>query len=620
MTKHLLLIPVLLASVFQINVEYLGEPMWMLWGNPDNIHYDETSHTWINENPARENIFRRMDYVDGERGKYTSSERVPEKREYQLDFREDLFFKPEYYALQTLFAAPQQERKRRFVLINVEDAINTNTGPAEAQYRVWPHLGILYVGTVAYEEGYEVILWDEVVQGYTDIEKLIEPGDIIGLGLVVTGMERGLELARKAKKLGARYVIAGNDSAIFRSDQILSIPDKPIDAVFTSNSLYALRGFFRGISTTSLENISVLGVATVPEGRLRANEPTLLEEDRLDYKARKKAGEDDTFIVPKLDLYPEAYWEEVWRNYRLTFGHKHRDPKGVKNGLALLSQGCTRTGDLQVCAHCAIAEVANIVGIPSHDYLERVLDAYKSFGIDYIFNVCDSSYEMGLLADRLKEVGAYFPEGYLLYGRAWGIAHKPELLERWHSLTGGRLLVNVGMESGSEKILSGMMDKASQSGSRLEENREAVRRIKESDAHLHYSLIFGEPGETHDTCQKSLEFLEWSRAVLGTQLDSVETDIFWLNHGAPASQVFHDYEYAQKLAAQAGKEITREAWEQDFYQHRDTLVVPWECEEAWYRHFTHLSVEEAQEYNVQVASVMRTHEGAAAGRAYKPQL
>jgi len=618
MTKHLFLIPVFLALVFRIDVEYLGEPMWILWGNSANVHYDEDAHVWINKNPSHENIFRAMDLLDDEPGKYTSPERVPEKREHRLKFREDLFYKPEYYAIQTLLATPERERKRRFVLINVEDVINTNTGTAEAQYRVWPHLGILYVGTIAHEEGYEVLLWDEVVQGYADIEQLVKPGDIVGLGLVVTGMDRGIKIARQVKNLGANYVIAGNDSAIFRSDQILSIPDKPIDAVFTSNSLSAVRSFFQQSLVSDHLGNTIPGVATSPEGRIRANEQRLLQSERAEWKARKSAGEQDTFCVPEFDLFPEEYWQEVWRNYRLTFGHKHKRPGEVKNALALLAQGCTRTGDLRVCDHCAIAEVANIVGIPSHEYLEQTLEAYQSFGIDYVFNVTDSSYEMGLLATRLKEVGAYFPEGYLLYGRAWGIAHKPELIERWHSLTGGRLMINVGMESGSERILSGMMDKASQAGSRLKENHEAIRRIKGSGAHLHYSLIFGSPGESHETCRESLEFLEWSRAILGTQLDYVETDIFWLNHGAPASRVFRDYEYAKQLATQAGKEISRETWEHDFHRHHDTLVVPWECEEAWYRHFTELTVEEAQEYNTQVAAIMRTHEGAAAGRAYKP--
>ncbi|MCH7589878.1 hypothetical protein IIB34_02435 [PVC group bacterium] len=120
------------------------------------------------------------------------------------------------------------------------------------------------------------------------------------------------------------------------------------------------------------------------------------------------------------------------------------------------------------------------------------------------------------------------------------------------------------MDSGDETILELGIDKSNPSihtGSRLEENRTAIRLIKESGAHLHFSLIFGSPGESNDSCQRSLEFMHWAIDVLGTQLDTVESDIWWVNYGAPCSQVFEEYSYAQELAIKAGKEISTSALE-----------------------------------------------------------
>ncbi len=490
------------------------------------------------------------------------------------------------------------------------------------QYRIWPHLGLLCVGTVADQEGWDITLHDELVDGYVELEKFIEPGDVVGLSLVVTGMERGIELARQAKRLGASLVIAGNDSAIFRADQLLRLPDHPIDAVFTTNSLAAVRQFLRQIGTIKLDKINIPGVAIVPTGINRSNERNAIKAEREMRTQLQRQGQfnaQDVFVVPKLNLFTDEYWQKMWSNYRTIFGHKHKNPTGVRNGISLFAQGCTRTGTADVCSYCTIAGVADI-RMPTMEYLEQVLETYQSFGIDYMYNVTDSIFEMRPVLSALKNLGANFTEGLEIYGRAWGLAHHPELIDQWLSLTGGRLLINVGMDSGSDRMLNRGVIKASQEGSRLEENRQAVRNIAASGAHLHYSLIFGSPGETHETCEESLAFFEWTRSTLGKQLDQCETDLYWLNHGSPASRVFHDYGYAQELASLAGKKISHAAWQDRFGRHRDALVVPWECQEAWYDCSTSISVEEAQKYNAQVSTAMAKHESAAPGRgnAFRP--
>lgn len=599
----------LVLSTFQVKHDFTGQPEWLLWGNPDFITYDAERHVWVNKNTQIDSW--RLGNND-----LTKPEEVPEKQQYLIVFKV-LFLRQDdvQYASIGVFAT---QSKRRFGLINVEESINEMKGDA-TESRVWPHLGLLYIGTVADQEGWQVSLHDELVQGYVDLEQFVQPGDIVGLSLVVTGMERGIELARQAKRLGARYVIAGNDSAIFRSDQILALPGKPIDGVFTSNSLTAVRQFFQQIESADISELVIDGVSIVPSGLLVSNEVDAIKKERMKVFELRKKGEinpQDVFVVPKLDLYSKEYWKQVWTNYRKVFGHKHQRPNEVRNGLALFAQGCTRAASMDVCSYCTIAGVADI-RIPEVDYLASMLQTYQDFGIDYVFNATDSALEMKSVCKALKALGANFSEGLMIYGRAWGLSHHPEAIDEWLSLTGGRLLVNVGMDSGDERILQQGIGKASKAGSRLEENRQAVRNVKSSGAHLHYSLIFGSPGETRESCERSMEFFEWSRSELGTQLDQCETDIYWLNHGSPASRVLRDYQYAVELAACANKLISISEWNHYFHQYRDTLVVPWEVEEAWFKFFTSITVEEAQAYNAQVSSAMARHEGAAPGRLYK---
>jgi radical SAM superfamily enzyme YgiQ (UPF0313 family) len=594
-----------------IKTETQTGPAWLLWGNPEHISFDESAQEWFNANTGIEN-WRRGDIG------LTKPERVPVKKTLVALPRLDPMLH-----LYTRCVAPRDEslgisnraipQKQRLVLVNVEQMLN-ETKEGTAQYRVWPHLGINFVGTAAEEEGCEVQLWDENVAGNVPLEELLRPGDTLGLSLVVTGMERGIELARRAKALGAKHVIAGNDSAIFRANQVMAIADHPIDAVFTSNSVAAVRQFFRQIGGTPIEALSIPGVQVTTGQRARSNERSTLLDELAARRAEPK--DDEVLMVPNLALYP--HWDRIWKHYRETFGHKHQNPETVRNALALFAQGCTRTRGSKVCQYCTISGVADI-RLPKGSYLEKTVEAYDAFGINMVFNVTDSSFEMYPVVKGLQEVGARWP-AMIIYGRAQGIAQNPQLIEEWQKVATERLLINVGMDSGSDEILLKGIVKSSVEGcgSRLEENRQAVRHIKAAGAHLHYSLIFGSPGETIETCESSLRFLEWTVAELGGLLDICETDIFWLNFGSPAGQLFHDYGYAVHLASLAGKHITRDDWANEFVRFTQELVVPTHVEESWYRHFTSISLETAQLYNERAAQIMAAHTGSIRGRAFKP--
>ncbi|MBI2448299.1 hypothetical protein HYV44_01930 [Candidatus Microgenomates bacterium] len=607
--KRLAAVFLLFASIFQVSI--IERPAWILWGNPEGIEFDPSFNVYINHN-TRSEMWRHQEADPEKRAELLAPEHIPVKKTVKIGLKKLVFINQERYIFLAL-GASQVLDKRRFVLINVEQTLNERLGADDKQYRVWPHLGLISVGTVAYEEGWEVVLWDELVAGYAPIEELIHRGDILGLSLVATGIERGIDMAHRAKSLGARYIIAGNDSAIFRANQILSLPGKPIDAVFTSNDIAAIRGFFRQIDTAGFDHINIPGVQTMPGQLVRSNERKYLLRELLERKqARTKA---DVFIVPRIELYP--HWSEVWANYRKTFGHKHSNPNTVKNAISLLAQGCTRTRGTDVCSYCSIADVADI-NMPSRDYLAHTFEAYESFGVDMVYNATDSIYEMRSVARVLQELGISWP-AMTIYGRSQGVAQNPRLLEEWQKIATERLLVNIGMDSGNEQILQRGVTKSSTiHGSRLEENRQAVRSIRKAGAHLHYSLIFGSPGETRKTCEESIVFLEWTTEELGDQLDICETDIYWLTYGAPVARIFSDYGYAQELSAIARKTISRDEWGRGFATHADKLVVPRQVEEAWYRHFTDIDLDVANEFNDRAATIMERHTGSIRGRAFRP--
>lgn len=616
---RLSVVALIILSLFQIQMKPdKNRPLWDdFFGDPSRIEWSEEEGIWINHNYWVDNcMWVGLPYKEACYwiAKCKEPRRIPVEKVLVIKLREGYYRRPETYTTFCMAVVLNARGQGRFLLVNPDKTPNY-----EEQYKHWPHLGLLAVGTVAHEEGYDVVLWDELIQGHANLEELIKPGDIFGLSLLVSGMERGVELARQAKQLGARYVVAGNDAAIFRASQLLKLPDKPIDVVFTSNSTNAIRQFFREISYRGLSDLSIAEVATLPEQVVsHSNESASLE---MEFQRRKEERPDrlDGFVVPKLDLYSQSHWERVWYNYRSQYGHKHLKPERLRGALIHLAQGCTRTQGKEACTYCGIFGVAD-VRVPSEAYLARLLERYEAFGVNNLYNATDSAYEMYPLIKQLRNVG-FHTDNLQIYGRALGLADHPKLLEVWLSFVNDRLLINCGMDSGDEQILQqGIIKAHRKGGSRLHENRQAILKLRGKGAHLYYSCIFGSPGETRESCERTLDFIGWSMAELGMYLDLVETDIYWLNFGSAASRVFHDFEYAQQLAALAGKSITREQWENDFAQHADALSVPWSAQKSWYQRFTHIDVDVAYEYNDRSKLLNSQHPGHIAPRdfAFKP--
>lgn len=590
----------LMLAPFEVQAQRdKNQPVIPLWGGSGMIHYDEQQHVWFNRNFDNFVVAGRYDCAACWK-LFSEGYRIPVKKKYTIHFV-GFFRHPEHFTEAAMGFVLPASTKRRFVGINVEG------GTWEEHHKVWPHLGLLYVGTIAKQEGFDVVLHDEFIQGPAPLETLIEPGDIVGLSLLTTGIDRGVDIARLSKELGASMVVAGNDSAMFRAPELLSRANGAVDAVFTTNSLLSMRKFFR--QGGSLESVRY----TLQPGQ----EASFISNESIGVAfERKKFGEADFFTVPDLALFPQSYWDSVWSAYRNQWGHKHgSNAATVKNGIALFGQGCGRAYMGDICEYCTIRHVAN-VSIPSQRYLEETLGTYKDFGIDTFFNTMDSAFEFSNLADRLNQAGSV--DSLVMYGRAQPMAQHPELFDKWLRFANKRLLINCGIDSADRRILHTGINKSGSKGDRLEENKQAIRNVKAAGptAHLHFSLIFGSPGETEDSCKANLDFLQWAMDTLGEQLDVVEGDIFWVNFGAPASSVFTNYDEAVKRAALADKTITREQWHRDFAQYKDELSVPLHSEKAWYQHFTNISYERAHEYNAQVKLMMDKHEGRIAGREF----
>lgn len=602
------------ASLVQAEVKKSYEQVGM-WGDPNKIRFITETEEFENRNYYIDSwMYSCQPCVEQAKKPY----RIPAEKHYTFKIKLAKCRKPESFCAQAMLFSKLS--KRRLVLINPED---NSRDSMPLSVRCHPHAGLLHVATVAKQEGYEVIVWDELVQGWCNLEQLVQPGDVVGFSIVITGVKRAELLAHEAKKLGASAVVAGNDSAIFRCNQLLARPGRPFNAIFTSNSLNNWRQFLKEFNGRNINLLDIPEFKTRPGGVQHSNRRVDLVLEQTERKQLTKLSrfdKEDGFIVPDFSVYPQGYLPEVWKNFHTVYGHKHLYDADIRNALALLAQGCTRTQGVDACSYCSIYGVGD-VRIPSRKLMRAILEAYHRVKITELYLVTDSAFEMTPLINTLEEIQLPF-EAMTLYARAQGIVMNPQFIERWLRLTkSGRVQFNVGIDAGDEAMLLSGIGKSSVKGkgSRLAENKEVILALLGTGAHLHYSVIFGSPGESHESCKRTLEFIRWSLSLLGQQIDLVESDLYWLNFGSPSSQVFYDYSYAQGLAAKAGKNITRAEWWKHFGSRANELVVPWETERAWYTFFTNITLEDAQWYNSQVTELMLNHVGSIGGRAFFPR-
>lgn len=549
----------LLLFSFTVEIETINAKNFVLdsWeerlcanGHFEDIEFDESQGRWYRWYPLKKVLKIKMKKVD-------------------------LFCKDDFRILWLpTITQKRQKLSGRMVLINVdkEDTDYSSHGQS------WGHLGLLHIGTVAEQEGLEVVLWDEFILGKADLGILVQPGDVVGLSVLVTSVVEAQDYARKAKGIGASYVFCGNDQASFRAQQMLR--NNAIDGVFIGDDLTPIRKVLRTLRQES----------TLPDSEVAG----FVRRGQSMVVSRKRRQDAEYFIIPNLSLYPQEYWEKVWDNHRKLNGFEYSSPNTLKNSTILLAGGCSRGKNL--CAYCSIYDAWNIRKA-NEEQVSNLISTYKDFGINDFFSVADSMYEMAAVLEQIRESGQKLPN-LALYARAAGIARHPFNINLLQEIvdTGGVVKFNIGLDSGDDRILRNGVQK----GHGIDIQYRAIRQIKEAGIHLHCSFVFGSPGETRASCERTLEFIHYVADQLGNNLVQIESDLWWLNFGAPCSKVFYDYGYACELAGKAGKTISKEQWEIQFASRSNELVVPLETERAWYRFFTSITLEEAQEYLGQV--------------------
>ena len=217
----------------------------------------------------------------------------------------------------------------------------------------------------------------------------------------------------------------------------------------------------------------------------------------LNTTPRKNIDDLDTIPFPAWDLLPmEIYLKNpIWGD---AAGNSSGFRKGVtvtRSMNIISSRGCPFS-----CNYCY-----HLFGRSSYRYrsVKNVIDEIEilvdRYGVDFIGfvddNMMTSEKWIFEFCDALEK--KKFPLTWGCHGRV--TSAKPDILERMASA--GCVWIGYGIESGSRQILDSMNKKAS-----VEQAKTAMQNTRTSGIYPNTTFIFGYPGETAETIQKTIDF------------------------------------------------------------------------------------------------------------------
>jgi radical SAM PhpK family P-methyltransferase len=181
------------------------------------------------------------------------------------------------------------------------------------------------------------------------------------------------------------------------------------------------------------------------------------------------------------------------------------------------------------CAFCAYPTRAGVLTLASMDTVRRELDSMREYGgiqnlvfVDDTFNVPLPRFKQ--LCRLMIECGSPF-RWYSYFRCNNSDAEAIELMRR-----SGCAGVFLGIESGSQRILNNM-NKAST----VEQYRTGVRMLREHDILTFGSFILGFPGETSETVQETVDFIN------SVTLDYYRVQLWYCEPGTPIDHRREDF-------------------------------------------------------------------------------
>lgn len=363
-------------------------------------------------------------------------------------------------------------------------------------------MGLGYIAAVLLEEGFKVSLLDPENEriGFEGIRKRIreEAPDIVGISCVTPTFSNAQKVAKIVKEEIRCLIVLGGVHASALPEQTLgNYPE--FDIVVIGEGEYTMRELCEAIQSDRKELDNIKGIAFRKNGRVIKTPPRewISDLDGLPFPARHLVNMEGYKIQPHMNI-------------------------GKKTATMITSRGCPFN-----CIFCS-AHINMGRGYRPHSpkrVIAEIEHLKQNYGIQHIYFHDDT---ITVQKDRVAEICN------LLLAKKIGIswicmARVNSLSEDLAALMkkAGCYGIGFGVESGDETVLKNI-----KKGITLEQCRAAYRYCKKFGIRTYATLMFGNPGETKESAEKTIKF--------AIELDP-DIAMFYVLTPFPGSEVFNMY-------------------------------------------------------------------------------
>jgi len=347
----------------------------------------------------------------------------------------------------------------------------------DASTQFAPSLGVMALKTFVEQNSDEKV---EFIDGtFSEIDDLVtrirkDRPQIYGTSSQLVSHENSLRLLKEAKRLGAITIMGGHNPTQLSQEIVTNNPF--VDFVVCGDGEEALLEIVRDSDPREIPNLTYRddsgNVITNPRINLSLDSLPIVRYDSIS-------------LTPYLKQVAETTFDEriPITNYQRVYSHK----------------GCGNRENTPGCVFCGRADIGVRFKSPKR-YLEELVYLQEQIGADYVFDVGDDLlYDPKWLQElvELKELEGKLNLHIGCFGRSNRIdAKNAELLRRL-----GVVEVVIGFESGDPYILK----RASRGKASPETNLFAAENLARNGIDVCASYVFGLPGETEESMEKTLE-------------------------------------------------------------------------------------------------------------------
>lgn len=312
----------------------------------------------------------------------------------------------------------------------------------------------------------------------------------------------------------------------------------------------------------------------------------------------------DSASIPNLELILDDL-EIAKKNYNAKYGNRHeseRRPMIINN-----VRGCGN--GKRRCIYCGIYDLNLNAGDPNF-FWETVESYNAKYGINFFYEVCDSFLSFPKYVQQLIATKPFDPKkkdvGFEVYARANDVVTVPGAISWLKELNVTR--VNLGLDSGDDCMLEFLRKNNKNSiVSPVQINYNAVKRLAEAGISIHASFPLGSLGETQESLENTLGFIEKISGNYGPSIATLEASELVPLPNSPAWDIFLSKENPifdfnggiGRALTEAGIYLDEKtkARLREKYENQDFLKTE-ELARDWTAYFTHINwgnIERAKE-------------------------